>query len=79
MNVNRLPLEFIHKRSTKKEGKFVSEFPFTTINPVTSKVTCTAYKCQNLNSSTNYKHKKEILLNALPESLNIHCPYKIYQ
>jgi hypothetical protein len=63
--MNHLPLEFIHKRSIKKEGTFVSEFPTTFINPVIGTVMCVLFKCQHLDESTNYEHKK-ILLNALP-------------
>jgi hypothetical protein len=57
------------QKKHKKEGTLVSEFPFTTINPATSTVTYTVYKCQHLDKSTNYKYKKDILLNALPKSL----------
>jgi len=69
MNVNHLPVEFIHKRSTKKEGTFVSDFSIHNHKSCKSTVTYTVYKCQHLDKSTNYKYKKDILLNALPKSL----------
>jgi hypothetical protein len=57
------------QKKHKKEGTFVSKFPFTTINPVTGTVICAAYKCRHLDKSTDCKHKQNILLNALPQSL----------
>jgi hypothetical protein len=54
------------QKKHKKEGTFVSEFPFTTINPETGTVICTV----NIwTKGTDCKHKQKILLNALPQSL----------
>ena len=55
------------QKKHKKEGTFVSEFPFTNIDPVTGTVICTVCQCQHLDRTTNCKHKKEILPNALPK------------